>query len=728
MHQSDGSPGVDSVIHLRAGGVSLVVDTAGAQLPRVLHWGADLGELPLSALHALRRATVAQVVTNSIDQGVPLSMLPEQALGWLGTPGVSGHRAGSDFSPAFLVDDLLLESPVGAIANRLTVSATDTHAGLGLVLEVELTTSGLLRTRATLKNASRTSDYTLDSLLLALPVPMRAQEILDFTGRHLRERSPQRHEFTLGTHLRENRRGRTGADATLLLLAGTPGFSFEAGEVWGLHVGWSGNHRTLAERTPAGDGFLGGGELLLPGEGTLDPGATYATPWVYGSWGRGLDAMSARFHEYLRARAQHPTTPRLVVLNTWEAVYFDQDLAALTALTDAAAEVGVERFVLDDGWFRHRRDDHAGLGDWYVDETVWPDGLRPLVEHVRAAGMEFGLWVEPEMINVDSDLARKHPDWILSTGNRLPPEARHQQVLDLANPAAYEHILERLDSLVDEYAIDYLKWDHNRDLVEPGSSSHGRAGVHDQTLAVYRLMDELKTRHPQLEIESCSSGGGRADLGILDHTDRIWTSDCIDALERQQIQRWTGLLLPPEFIGAHVGSPIAHSTGRTHSLAFRAGTALFGHLGVEWDLRSATATERTDLATWISLYKEKRELLHTGRVVHADHPDHALLVQGVVASDRSEAMYSLVAVATSIWSPPGLVRLPGLDPDADYRLTPLGPTADVPSSGGHAPPPWWADGILLPGRVLAEVGVQAPWLMPERLVLLAATRVPPSFH
>jgi alpha-galactosidase len=723
MPQAVGPQGADGVVHLRAGGTSLVLDVAGAGLPRVVHWGADLGDLPDVALSALRHSSIPQVVSNAIDHVVPLSVLPEQSRGWLGTPGVSGHRAGRDFSPAFVVGGIVLGAPAGDAAHRLTVSAADAEAGLSLIVEVELTTSGLVRTRATVGNTSDAADYTLDGVMLALPVPTRALEILDFTGRHLRERSPQRHAFTLGTHLRENRRGRTGADATLLLIAGTPGFSFEAGEVWGLHVGWSGNHRTLAERTPAGDGFLGGGELFLPGEGTLAPGAAYTTPWIYGSWGRGLDEMSARFHGYLRARAQHPTSPRPVVLNTWEAVYFDQDFGTLTTLAERAAHVGVERFVLDDGWFRNRRDDHAGLGDWYVDETVWPDGLGPLVERVRAAGMQFGLWVEPEMINVDSDLARKHPDWILSAGNRLPPEARFQQVLDLANPAAFDYILERLDSLVSEYAIDFLKWDHNRDLVEAGSSTHGRPGVHDQTLAVYRLIDELKARHALLEIESCSSGGARADLGILDRTDRIWASDCIDALERQQIQRWTGLLLPPELLGAHIGSPVSHSTGRAHTLAFRAGTALFGHLGVEWDLRAATSAELAELARWISLYKTERALLHTGRVVNVDHPDPALLVHGVVAGDGSRAIYSLVAVATSAWYPPGRVRLPGLDPDADYRLAPLAPAADVPTLGGHAAPPWWATGVVLPGRVLADVGVQAPNLLPDSLVLVAATRL-----
>lgn len=708
----------DGLMHLRAGGVSVIVDTRDGGLPRIVYWGADLGDLGRDSLPALAAASVPPVLRGPVDSVVPLAVLPEQSAGWLGTPGLSGHRDGRDFSAKFTAITVKHEQTSGAVAHRLVVSAEDSYARLGLRIEIELSASGLLRLRAALSNDDPGRAYTLDGLVIALPVPARAREVLDFSGRHLRERSPQRHEFTLGTHQRDNRRGRTGLDATLLLLAGTPGFSFESGEAWGVHVGWSGNHRTLAERTPDGYSLLGGGELLLPGEGTLGPGEEYVSPWVFGGWGRGLNDLSARFHEYLRARPQHPSAHRPVVLNTWEAVYFDQDVAVLTDLADLAAEVGAQRFVLDDGWFRHRRDAHAGLGDWFVDEQVWPNGLGAFVEHVRALGMQFGLWFEPEMVNVDSDVARAHPDWILSAGHRLPPEARHQQVLDLANPDAFEYILTRLDALVTEYRIDYIKWDHNRDLVEPGRAGHGRAGVREQTRAVYRLIDTLKARHPGLEIESCSSGGGRADLGILDRTDRIWTSDCIDALERQQIERWTGLLLPPELIGSHVGSPSVHTTGRTHNLAFRAGTALFGHLGIEWDLRSATPADRAALADWIRLYQRHQVLLHTGRVIHVDHPDPALHVHGVVASDRSEALFAVVAVATSELTRTGLVRIPGLDPDAAYRITPVGLTADVSTFVKRASPPWWTAGTVLPGRVLAEHGVQFPPLFPERLTLV----------
>ncbi|MGW7021999.1 alpha-galactosidase [Streptomyces decoyicus] len=701
---------MDDLLHFRAAGTSLVLDLSGSGLPRIVHWGADIGALAPGRLTGLRTADVAQTVSNALDVPVPLSVLPQQSAGWLGTPGLSGHRESSAAAPAFTVRTRSVEEG----SRRLVVEAADAEGGLALTLEAGLTDAGLVRLRAAVTNTGG-DPYHLAELTPALPVPAQATELLDLTGRHLRERAPQRHAFTLGTHLRESRRGRTGSDATLLQTAGEAGFGFRSGEVWGLHVAWSGNHRSLAERTPAGQAVLAGGELLLPGEIRLAPGATYRSPWIYGSYGRhGLDELAGRFHRELRARDGHPASPRPVTLNTWEAVYFDHDLAKLTRLAHAAAEVGAERFVLDDGWFRGRRDDRAGLGDWYVDAEVWPDGLHPLIGTVHGLGLQFGLWVEPEMINPDSDLARAHPDWILAASpSRLPPPSRHQQVLDLARPEAYAYVLQRLDTLLREHPIDYLKWDHNRDLVD--------AAAHLQTAAAYRLMDELRARHPQLEIESCASGGARVDLGVLERTDRVWTSDCIDALERQRIQRWTGLLLPPELLGAHVGAPVAHTTGRLHTLDFRAGTALFCHFGIEWDLTTADAAERARLAEWVALYRALRPLLHSGTVVHGDHPDPALWVHGVVAGDGGRAVFALVQRATSVQSPAGRVRLPGLDPDADYHLSPLAP-GDRPEGPFTSALPWWEKGVTLPGRVLSEVGVQAPTLFPERLVLLEAVR------
>ena len=369
--------------------------------------------------------------------------------------------------------------------------------------------------------------------------------------------------------------------------------------------------------------------------------------------------------------------------------------------------------MLDDGWFRGRRDDHAGLGDWYVDESVWPQGLHPLADHVRSLGMEFGLWFEPEMVNPDSDLDRAHPDWILARPGRWPYEHRNQQTLDLANPAAYEYLLERIDALVREYRLDYLKWDHNRDIAEPVHA--GVAGVHAQTLATYRLLDELSERHPQLEIESCSSGGARVDHGVLARTDRVWTSDCIDALERQSIQRWTGLLVPPEIMGGHVGAPADHITGRALPLSFRCATALFVHMGIEWDLTSAGDAELAELTDWIRLHKRLRPLLHGGDVVRADHPDPASWVYGVVAPDGTHAVFTYAQLDTATTVEPAPIRLPGLDPDRAYTISVVGGPAGEP-----ALPSWAGDGAVrtVPGRLLSDVGIRAPALRPGTALVL----------
>jgi alpha-galactosidase len=709
-----------SAIHLRAGGVSMVLDAragVGEPLPVVLHWGPDLGE----ALDgdALAEALVPPAAHSAVDRPVRRRLLPMPADGWRLRPGLAGARPdGGGWSPRFLVRSADLAGD-GTCAR---VHSEDPEAGLELETRLELHPSGVLEIGHTLRNLGE-GPYLVGQLAASLPVPARAVEVLDLTGRWCRERIPQRHQLPQGAWVREGRHGRTGHDATLVLAAGSPGFGFRSGEVWGIHLGWSGDAVHWAERNADGHAGIGAAELLGPSEVALGPGESYATPPVYASYSAdGLDGLSAAYHRFLRDRPSHPRTPRPVVLNTWEAVYFDHRLERLTALADVAARLGVERFVLDDGWFGNRRNDTAGLGDWYVAADVWPDGLNPLIGHVRKLGMEFGLWVEPEMVNPDSDLFRAHPDWVLSGSGqpgRLPQSWRHQQVLDLANPDCYAFIRDRLDALLGEHDIAFLKWDHNRDLVEAGHA--GRPGVHAQTLATYRLLDELRARHPGVEIESCASGGGRVDLGILGRTDRVWASDTNDALERQPIQRWTQLLVPPELVGSHVGPPKAHTTGRVHTLAFRVATALFGHFGIEWDIASASASEQAALAEAIAFYKQTRPLLHSGQVVRADHPNPAAYLHGVVAPDRAEALFAYVQLTSSAYETPGLARLPGLDPGRAYRVEPV-PVAGEPETKQAVAPAWLeAGGVTLGGLALAEVGLPLPVLRPEQALLLHVT-------
>jgi alpha-galactosidase len=708
-----------SVIHLRAGAVSLVLEGGGVgkPLPAVLHWGPDLGE----ALdgEALAEALAPPVAHSAPDPAVRRRLLPMPVDGWRLRPGLSGARPdGTDWSPRFCVRSIELSDDQAGVE----LEAADPEAGLTLAIMLRLHPSGVLELRHRLRNDGA-APYAVSWLAATLPLPDRALEVLDLTGRWCRERIPQRHPLAQGAWVREARHGRPGHDATLVLAVGTPGFGFRSGEVWAGHLGWSGDTVHWAERGPDGHAGLGAAELLAASELVLAPGDEYAAPPLLAAYSAaGLDGLTAAYHRFVRDRAAHPRTPRPVVLNTWEAVYFDHRLERLAGLAEVAARLGVERFVLDDGWFGNRRNDTAGLGDWFVAVDVWPQGLSPLIEHVRSLGMEFGLWVEPEMVNPDSDLFRAHPDWVLSAPGRQPLAWRNQQVLDLANAECYAYIRDRLDELLTDHDIAFLKWDHNRDLIEAVHA--GRQGVHAQTMAVYRLLDELRTRHPGVEIESCASGGGRVDLGILARTDRVWASDTNDALERQHIQRWTQLLLPPELIGTHVGPTRAHTTGRAHTLAFRVATAIFGHFGIEWDIASASASEQQALAEAIACYRRMRPLLHTGQTVRADHPDPSAYLHGVVAQDRSEALFAYVQLASSATETPGPARLPGLDDDRGYRVAPL-TVAGGPTTMHAAPPRWYGKGgVTLTGRALAEVGLQLPVLLPEQALLLHLTRVP----
>lgn len=674
-------------------------DTLPGRLPTARWLGTTFGSgEPAAALLGAQR-------------GTPL--LPEHARGTLTRPGLRGCRAGGgDWSPAFLLES------VEPAEHRLTMLAED--AGLRLRTELETLPGGALRIRHVLTNLAA-DPYHLDGLEVAVPVPDGHVELLDFTGRHLAERVPQRAPLRDGLWLRESRGGRPGHDAATVLVAGTPGFGFGSGELIALSVATSGNAVHYAQRSAVDDATLGGGELLLPGEIVLVEGASYATPWVVVmATHDGLDGAAAALHTWQRSLPAHPAA-QPVTLNVWEAVYFDHDLARLTALADRAARIGVERFVLDDGWFRARRDDTAGLGDWYVDESVWPAGLGPLIEHVARLGMQFGLWFEPEMINPDSELFRAHPDWVLAAGARLPELQRHQLVLDLTNGAAWQYLFDRLAAVLRAYPIQYVKWDHNRSLVEAGSPARRFAPAgHEQTLAFYRLLDALRVEHPQVAFESCASGGARIDLGVLERVQRVWTSDMTDALARQRIQQWTVQLAAPEYLGAHVSSPTSHQSGRTFALGFRAATALFGAFGIEWDLTEAAEAELAELAEWVALHKRWRPVLHSGRVVRLDVADPAVLAHGVVAADRRSALLAHVQLDESASNRGVVLRVPGLEPDRGYRLSwAMAPDPARVSGSPALDPAGPTGGVPVSGADLERVGVWVPRRRPEQVLLIA---------
>jgi alpha-galactosidase len=676
----------------------------------VLHWGRAVGS---NSPEALEVSQVDPAPHCDFDEPQVIGIWRENARGFLGRPTVIGSRNGADFSQLFTLRDVVQNGN-----NDFTFVSVDEQSKLEVRARFELDAHGTLRVSQSLINHG--PDFNLESLTTFLPVPDRVSESLDFTGRWMNERQPQRNKLQVGSWTREGREGRTGHDYTLVQFALAEGTTFEHGEAWGLSLAWSGNNRHIIERTPLGRTTMGAGELLLPGEVVLASGETYEAPTVWAVYSsNGINQASERFHGSVRARRQH-SRPRPVTLNVWEAVYFDHDLAKLSALAEKAAEIGVERFVLDDGWFGARRDDHAGLGDWVVSPEVWPNGLKPLIDKVKAEGLEFGLWFEGEMVNADSDLYRAHPDWILQAGGRVPPTFRDQQVLDLSHPGAYAHVFQQTDAILSEYEIAYIKWDHNRVLTEPGHFD--KPTVRKQTQAIYRLFDELKAAHPGLEIESCASGGGRIDLGMIDHADRFWTSDNNDALERQGIQRFTSIVIPPEYLGTHIGPTKAHSTGRTLGISFRGATALWGHAGLEWDLTAASEAELTSLKTWIDYHKANRELLHTGKIVRVDQSEDNAWQHGVIAQDGSRAIFSAVQLRPSQYSRPANLRLHGLDESASYRIKLVTPAGPAEFMNLHLPA-WMSQELELSGAFLSAVGLKAPVLRPEQALLIEATRV-----
>ncbi|GAA0422482.1 alpha-galactosidase [Leifsonia naganoensis] len=734
--------GSGAVLLLRAAGASLVIDAAGP-VPRVLHWGADLGPLDPVAADALRVTGAPAVLNNAPDVPRAFSLWATEYEGWAGTPAQEGHAAGSATTPrprAVAVRHRV-DGVDGDGGGLIEIDLVDEITGLRSTMALALDRFGVLavdvsvvRDEALLDATATAAPYELDALRVLLPLPERAVDILDFNGKWCRERSPQRGAIFSGTHLRRTRRGKPGHDSPFLVVAGTSDLAFGTGEAWATHLAWSGDSEYVVERLPEGAGafssVLGAGEALRPGEILLAPGDRYDAPTALFVWsGDGLDGVADRLHRRLRARPSHPATPRPLTLNSWEAVYFDHDLDRLSALVERAARVGVERVVLDDGWFHGRRAANAGLGDWFVDRAVWPEGLAPLVDRVRSHGMQFGIWFEPEMINLDSDLARLHPDWVLGPRAGLGATARDQYVLDLTRTQAYDLVLDRISAIVEEYGVDYIKWDHNRDLSEAvsGRSGNDRPAVHEQTRALYRMLDALRERHPGLEIETCSGGGGRVDLGILDRTDRIWASDCNDPVERLQIERWTRMLVPPELIGSHLGAERSHTTSRRTDLSFRLIVSLTAHAGIEWDLQEADDVELETIARWGAVYRELRDLIHRGRVVNADLADEATVLTGIVAQDSSRAIHTWARLATSAAGQSGRVRFPGLDAAARYSVR-IRDEFGTARRHQSSDPEWLAaaltaEGITLPGSVLGIVGVPLPTLAPQQAMLFDLVRV-----
>jgi alpha-galactosidase len=427
----------------------------------------------------------------------------------------------------------------------------------------------------------------------------------------------------------------------------------------------------------------------------------------------GVNGLTEQSHAHLRGLVEFPdpARPRPVHYNCWEAVYFRHDLDELKSIATRAVALGAERFVLDDGWFKGRNDDTTSLGDWVVDRDKFPDGLTPLIDHVQSLGMVFGLWVEPEMVNPDSDLYRAHPDWVL--GPQDQPLGRNQMVLNIAHPEVSTYLFERLDALLTEYDIDYLKWDHNRVLPFPD---------HHQAETVYALLDRLRAAHPGVEIESCASGGGRMDWGILQRTHRVWLSDSNDALERMRMQAEALPFLIPEVTGSHVGPRECHTSGRVLPIALRGWIAAQRHFGFEMDPRELTEGEAATLTRIANWWKANRTWLMPARRHLLDLDDPERFGEMAVARDGSQFALWLGQRGTPRSVMPRPVPLTGLEPDATYRVRLLN-ADDIPAMWSRNQTEFREGAITLSGAALMGRGLIPPVTLPASIYVFQGERV-----
>ena len=474
-----------------------------------------------------------------------------------------------------------------------------------------------------------------------------------------------------GEYTLTSRQGTTGQQSNPWIMIDDGTATEEHGVIRSVALAWSGSWRLTAQRQPEGGTSVSAGFGHDGLAWTLGPGENLVTPPALGLYSEaGFGGTSRAWHDYVRGHVlRHADEIRPILFNSWEATGFEVSESGQMTLAARAAAIGVELFVVDDGWFGNRTHDAAGLGDWYPNPDRFPHGLHALVNAVRSLGMQFGIWVEPEMVNADSDLYRTHPDWVLHWPNRRRDERRHQLVLNFARLDVREWAVGWLDDLVTGSEVDFIKWDMNRPFTQagwPDNADNQDLVWIEHTRGVYDVMDRVRARHPRLRIEACSSGGGRVDLGIMSHTDQVWTSDNTDSLDRQVIQHGYSQLYPAATMGAWVTETVNDLTGRHVPLDYRFHVAMAGNLGIGGDLNAWSDDDLEQAKIHIALYKRIRRTVQHGDLYR---------LGGAPGRDYSAIEYvaptQVVVFAyephRSLATTPRRLLLRGLDPNASYR-------------------------------------------------------------
>jgi len=703
-----------------APGQTLVLSSENQALPVVAYCGPHLPES--TRLDDIARAATRPLTPGTLDQIAPLSLLPEEGRGFLGYCGL--QVTDDDARPALTQFTL---TSVTASEHELVFDAIDDRERLSLKLVLQCKPgTRVLKTYSELTNTGdrrRRVDW-LSAPVIAIDQSHSAMQ--EYVGRWTQEFSAVRSDVRRGVHLRESRRGRTGHDHFPGLILGESPLSWTKGSSVAVHYSYSDVHRLALECLPDGRQQVQCGvaetRLMEPGQ-SLPSGDAF---WTFSQ--TGMNGLANDYQHFVRnhiVQLPDATAPRYVNYNCWEAIYFAHNMKRLKTLATSAANVGAERFVLDDGWFGTpeipRNDDTTTLGDWFVDTTKYPDGLTPLIEHVNGLGMQFGIWFEPEMVNPESALAKENPTWILTHGDVDHVEGRQQFLLDLSNPAVTDYLFERLDDVLSTHNIQYIKWDMNRDATR-AVDAYGHRTLVRHSDAVYALMARVRTAHPTLEIESCASGGGRMDYRVLENTHRVWLSDSIDARVRWKMQSEAFLFLPPSVYGSHVGAEKAHTSARKQPMSFRALVAMTGHMGIESDMEELSDADRETLTRYIDLYKTHRSWMHKGKQYRLDSVQPEFLSQLFVADDQSEFLLFSSALDVPLDETTAPIRLVGLSGDADYSVSLVNQDdIDPMATRIFNSPLLGAAPALMSGAQLMQQGIIAPFPMPDSMWLFHGT-------
>ena len=566
----------------------------------------------------------------------------------------------------------------GEKAQTLIVTLIDNAANIRIKLYYGVLEDADIITRYTeIINAGKETVWLRKASTMCLELPFGKWDMIHFHGRHCMERQPERVHLFHGIQTLVSGRGMSSHQHNPFVILCERDATEDSGKCYGMMLAYSGNHKTEIEldQFDSTRVVMGLNDDRFRWE--LLPGTSFHTPEVILTCSNGLTELSQRYHRVIRnnvVRGMYKLGHRPVLINSWEAAYFDLDEDKLVSMAKKAAGVGIELFVLDDGWFKNRNDDNAGLGDWIPDDKKFKNGLGGFIDRIKELGLKFGLWIEPEMVNEDSDLYRAHPDWALTAPNRAPMMSRNQLVLDLSRDEVHEYLFETISDLLKKYDITYIKWDFNRALsdVYSHSTPSARQGevTHRYYLSLYRLYERLTAMFPHVLFEGCAGGGGRFDAGMLHYSPQIWCSDNTDPISRLSIQYGTSFGYPMSTMGAHVSASPNHQTGRSVPLSTRGIVAMSGTFGYELDLETMSDDELDELKEQIKRFKEIEPIIHDGlhyRLSTSAETSHYMAWQ-FVSPDKERCILNLVVTNPLANSSPVHILLKGLDPDTMYSV------------------------------------------------------------